>query len=103
MFGKEFLVVGMEIAKGKGSTLPIEERTHKDFYPDLSLTKDLSIHRITAHTKELIHQFYIQDPLPKFEVQFTKPIPKPVFSIIEHEAKEIPELQPFYRHIGRRV
>jgi hypothetical protein len=87
----------------KGSSLPHEERSYKDFYPDISITKEMEICKVGNNTKDLVHQFYISEPLPAVKVDFTKPIPKPKFDIIEHVAKPCAELPPFYHHIGTFV
>lgn len=93
---QKFFELGMD-AFGKGNPLPVEEKSLRDFYPDLSTTRDLFISKNLSD--DLIHQFFIQDPLPAIKVEFTKQVMKPVFKILDISRPKFDEIPPFKHFI----
>ncbi|KAJ3000791.1 nuA3 HAT complex component nto1 [Globomyces sp. JEL0801] len=93
---------------GKGSTTPQEERSYRDFYPDLRIQKPLQILRLTDLTNDELptaqknsHAAYLENPLPAIAPVFSKPVPTPVFKIIQHTPPHTipPPLPPYTTYI----
>ena len=80
---------------GKGSTVPQEERKMKDFFPDLIPTLDLPIDMVSTSDANLLHQFFVEQPLPPLKVEFTKPIPTSNVRLVDSEQRRR-ETLPLY-------
>jgi hypothetical protein len=62
-------------------SIPIEELSMAEIFPDLNIANLMQIDRIDSkYELGYLHQNYIQNPLPVVQVSFTKPVPRPVYT-----------------------
>ncbi len=89
------------VSLGKGSGIPLEERSMRDLFPDLNVANLMEIDRL--ETVSNIHKEYVKNPIPKVDVEFSKPIPKPSFQELRDIPTLItkPQIQPYARYIGK--